>query len=75
MNKPWLTSYDSDVPATLAYPRMLIHQLFEKSAVRFPGNIALNFFGTSMTYHELQESVTRFAGALHPASPATQVMP
>jgi long-chain acyl-CoA synthetase len=64
MDKLWLKSYDSQVPATLEYPRMLIHQIFEQSAEKFPGNTALNFFGTTLTYQELREAVQSFAGAL-----------
>ena len=64
MDKLWLKSYDSTVPATLEYPRMLIHQMFEQAAEQFPEHTALNFFGTTLTYQELREAVQRFAGAL-----------
>jgi long-chain acyl-CoA synthetase len=64
MDKLWLRSYDSTVPATLEYPRMLIHQMFEQAAEKFPEHTALNFFGTTMTYQELRETIKRFAGAL-----------
>ena len=64
MDKLWLKSYDSIVPVTLEYPRMLIHQMFEQAAEQFPEHTALNFFGTTLTYQELREEVKRFAGAL-----------
>ena len=64
MDRLWLKSYDRPVPAMLEYPRMLIHQIFEQSAEKFPENIALNFIGTALTYQELREAVQSFAGAL-----------
>ncbi len=64
MNKPWLTYYDREVPVALEYPHILIHQILEQTAARFPNRTALLFFGTSISYRSLQESVIRFAGAL-----------
>ncbi|MCX5894974.1 MAG: AMP-binding protein, partial [Proteobacteria bacterium] len=64
MNKPWLTYYDREVPVALEYPHILIHQILEQTAARFPDRTALLFFGTSISYRSLQESVIRFAGAL-----------
>lgn len=64
ISKPWLSSYDREVPAAAEYPDLLIHQLFEKAAGRFPDHTALNFFGHVISYRELQETIERFAGAL-----------
>ena len=63
-SKPWLSSYDREVPASVEYPDLLIHQLFEKAAGRFPDHTALNFFGHVISYRELQETIVRFAGVL-----------
>ena len=63
-SQPWLSSYDREVPASIEYPDLLIHQLFEKAAGRFPDHTALNFFGHVISYRELQETILRFAGVL-----------
>ncbi len=63
-DKIWLKSYDRAVPVTLDYPRMLIHELFEHAAERFPERAALNFLGTTITYQQLRESILRCAAAL-----------
>lgn len=64
MDKVWLKSYDSAVPATLKYPQMLVHEMFEHAAQKFSDHTALSFLGTAITYKQLRESIIRCAGAL-----------
>ena len=63
-NRPWLNSYDPEVPKSLSFSNVLIPSILEKSAERFPKQKALIFFGFSMTYLKLWDAVKRFACAL-----------
>jgi long-chain acyl-CoA synthetase len=63
--RPWISSYPSDVPTTLApYPEESVFALLEASAGRFPDKPALAWFGATMSYRELLEEVERCSGML-----------
>jgi long-chain acyl-CoA synthetase len=62
--KPWHRHYDYNVPTTIRYPRMAIHELLGIPSNAYPDKAALNFFGTEMTFWELRLQVLRFANAL-----------
>ncbi len=75
MDKPWLSEYDSGVPATIDCPRVPLHQFLLDAAAKYPGNTALiygNVVGplgnalmdASMTYSQLLELTRKFAAAL-----------
>jgi len=63
--RPWLVSYPSDVPQTLApYPEESVFTLLESSARRFPGRPAIAWFGKHLTYAELLLEVERCSAML-----------
>jgi len=62
--RPWVRFYDHGVPAQLTYPDLLLHQVLEESARKYPRLTALIFFGRRMTYAELDALATRFAAGL-----------
>ncbi len=64
MERPWLKHYGAGVPATLSYPEIPLHQTLTDSARRFPERPALEFYGRSLTYQELEDLTGRFASAL-----------
>src|SRR6185312_16971071 len=56
--RPWLSSYPSDVPRSLApYPEGSVFSMLESSARRFPDRPAIAWFGKHMTYAELLAEV------------------
>ncbi len=63
-NRPWLNSYDPEVPKNIEFSKILVPSILESSAEKFPKHQALIFFGFSMTYQRLWEAVERFACAL-----------
>jgi long-chain acyl-CoA synthetase len=63
-NKPWLTHYDTGVPHEITVPPIILPELLAQSARQFPNAPAISFFGTTITYDELDTLVSRFAGAL-----------
>jgi len=65
LERPWLKSYPEDIPVTIAYPQITIHQILANTAKKYPENTALIFIGRKMTYRELSELVDKLATALH----------
>lgn len=64
MEKPWLSSYDPDVPESIDYPKKGVHQAFFDAASRFGSTAALIYQDRRVTYAELTENVTAFSRAL-----------
>ncbi len=62
--KPWHRHYDYNVPTTIRYPRLPIHELLGIPANAYPDKAALSFFGTEMTFWDLRLQVLRMANAL-----------
>jgi long-chain acyl-CoA synthetase len=62
--KPWHRHYDYNVPTTIRYPRLPVHELLGIPANAYPDKAALNFYGTEMTFWELRHQSLRFATAL-----------
>ncbi len=62
--RPWHRHYDYNVPTSIRYPRLPVHELLGIPANAFPDKAALNFYGTEMTFWELRLQVLRFANAL-----------
>lgn len=73
MEKPWLAHYEKEVPHTIAYPQIPLHQLLEDSARKYPDQVAAQLvlrylgpltLGGKLTYRQLLDQVNRFAAAL-----------
>jgi long-chain acyl-CoA synthetase len=64
MEKVWLKSYAKGVPAEVSFEKVTLAEALARSAVRFPDNPALFFQGTTVTFKQLDEMVSRFASAL-----------
>lgn len=62
--RPWLRSYAPGVPATVAPSDESLVDLLRGAARRFGPRIALDFFGATTTYADLDEQVGRGAEAL-----------
>ncbi len=64
IQRPWLEFYEKGVPEHLEYPPLALWELVRNSAAAHPDKIATDFFGHTLTYSELWDSVQRFAHAL-----------
>ena len=62
--RPWIRHYDAGVPATLATSARTLPQLLRDTALAFPDNTALRFFGARMPYRALDRAADRFAAGL-----------
>jgi len=61
MQPSWISRYDAGVPATSEYPEWTVPDLLRRSASRFPDSPALFFYGTRISFHELNDLTTRCA--------------
>lgn len=62
--RPWLASYPSDVPASLQYPLVPVHQLLLSSVKARPDRAALVFFNRATSYAALLDEVKRIGAGL-----------
>lgn len=62
--RPWLASYPKDTPRTIPIPREPVHQFLISAADWLPKNKAIIFYGTTLTYQQLNEQVNQFAHTL-----------
>lgn len=53
------------LPKSLDYPEMLIFDIVETSAKRYPEKPAIIYYGKKITYRELQKSIEKLAAELH----------
>lgn len=78
--RPWLASYADGVPSEIELPSGSLYDLLADSIREFPDNIALEFFGATMTYTELGVQIDRVAEGLRvlgvqPGDPVAIVLP
>jgi len=64
LSKPWLSSWPQGVSQSLEYPEISLGEVLRKSATESPDKVAISYFGTPLTYKELDSLVDRFAEAL-----------
>lgn len=64
MERPWLSHYSQTVPATVDIPSQPLSWLMDQAAQRYGANIAVEFYGTQLTYLQLASLAERFARAL-----------
>lgn len=64
MQYAWISRYDSGVPSSINYPEWTVPDLLQHSSDRFPNSPALLFYGTTISYGELDDLTAQFALAL-----------
>jgi long-chain acyl-CoA synthetase len=64
LEKPWLSSWPQGVSQTIEYPEISLSEVLRKSATESPDKVAVSYFGTQLTYRELDSLVDKFAEAL-----------
>jgi len=64
-NRPWLRSYGSHTPCTVPIPRQPLHKFLESAAQNVPKQTATVFYGSRLTYQQLEWQANQFAHALH----------
>jgi long-chain acyl-CoA synthetase len=64
MEKIWLKSYTEGVPESVDFDKITLAEALAKSAKEFPDKPALFFEGTTVTFRQLDDMVSRFAQGL-----------
>ena len=63
-SKPWFRFWPTDVPKTIRYPLVPLHEILTKTAKEHPKKAAIAYVENEMTYAELDSLSDQFAGAL-----------
>jgi long-chain acyl-CoA synthetase len=63
--RPWLASYGPDMPPTVPIPRQPLHKFLESAANWLPKRTATIFYGSRLTYQQLDQLANQFGHALH----------
>lgn len=64
-DRPWFKFWPKTVTKTLDYPSVPLFEFVETSARRYPDKTAILYYGKSITYSELLDSIERFATFLN----------
>jgi long-chain acyl-CoA synthetase len=64
-HRPWLKSYGQHTPHTVPIPRQPLHKFLEAAADNVPKRTATVFYGSKLTYQQLEWHANQFAHALH----------
>lgn len=64
-DRPWLKSYNEKTPFTIPIPRQPLHKFLETTADWMPNRTATWFYGSKLTYQQLERRANQFAHALH----------
>ncbi len=62
--KPWLKYWPTDVPRSIDYPLVPLHEILVNAARTNPQHAAIAFLDSEMTYEELNSRSDQFAAAL-----------
>jgi long-chain acyl-CoA synthetase len=65
VTRPWLKSYGKFTPYTCPIPRQPLYKFLDAAADRVPNQVATIFYGSKLTYRQLNRRVNQFAHALH----------
>ncbi len=63
--RPWLKSYGKYTPYTCPIPRQPLYRFLEAAADRVPNQVATVFYGSKLTYRQLDRRANQLAHALH----------
>jgi long-chain acyl-CoA synthetase len=63
-HRPWLTSYGKNTPPTVPIPRQPLHKFLEAAADNVPKRTATAFYGSKLTYQQLEWQANQLAHGL-----------
>ena len=64
VERAWLNAWPEGVPQSIVYPDIAVHELLRRTAREHGDRHALTFYGRTITYHDLDAAVDRFATGL-----------
>jgi long-chain acyl-CoA synthetase len=63
-NRPWFRNWPAEVPRTIKYPAIALHEILEKTAKAHPAAIAIVYRDREISYAELDALSCKFATGL-----------
>jgi long-chain acyl-CoA synthetase len=63
-DKPWFRSWPTEVPRTMRYPEVALHEILKKTAREHPTKPAVAYRDCKLTYAELDTLSDKFAASL-----------
>ena len=63
-SKFWHKNYDFNIPTSIRYPNVPVHELVNIAASTFPNKAAFSIYGSEMTFWQVRQEVMRMAHAL-----------
>ena len=75
-DRPWIKGYSKETPPTIPIPRRPLTTFLDSAADWLPRHTATVFYGSQLTYQQLNQQVNQFANVLHGLgiSPGDRVM-
>ena len=64
-HRPWLRSYGKHTPPTVPIPRQPLPKFLEAAADNVPKRTATIFYGSTLTYQQLEWQANQFGHAMH----------
>ncbi len=64
MERLWHRRWPEGIPKTLDYPRIPVERMLRETATAHPDTVATVFFGSELTYREMDDLADRFAAGL-----------
>lgn len=64
MERIWYKSWPNGVPREVIYPDVTLPEIVTKHAQKFPHRVAINFYGYTLSYDQLEEMTASFAASL-----------
>jgi long-chain acyl-CoA synthetase len=64
LKRPWLAHYSAKVSANVSVPDQPLTWLIDEAARKYGARVAVDFYGTRLTYLQLASLIERFARAL-----------
>lgn len=64
IDKPWIDFYDEGVPKTLNYPDLMLWEFIKDAALKYPTNLAYEYYGTSVTFRKFMYEIEEAARGL-----------
>ena len=65
LSRTWLKSYDKGTPATIPIPKRPLPDFLESAADWLPRRTAIHFYGSKLSYRELNEQVNQMSHVFH----------
>jgi long-chain acyl-CoA synthetase len=63
-NRPWLSQYPPEIPATLDLQEATVQNYLKQTAEKFPDKVAIHFMGKELTYKQVYNYAKKLAAYL-----------